>query len=106
MEKGYQDISCGVVKTLSIIGKKWTLLVLRDLLNGSRRFGELQRSLSGVSPRTLSQRLDELEKHGIIKRKIFKEIPLHVEYSLTSKGESLGDVIQKMREWGEKDIKK
>lgn len=101
-----KDISCGVAATISIIGKKWTLLVLRDLLTGTKRFGQLQRSLQGISPRTLSQRLDELEEEGIIKRKIFQEIPLHVEYSLTRKGESLQAIIQSMREWGEKDSRK
>lgn len=100
------SIPCGVAATIAIIGKKWTLLVLRDLLTGTKRFGQLQRSLQGISPRTLSQRLDELEEEGIIKRKIFNEIPLHVEYSLTKKGQSLNEIIKTMREWGEKDIRK
>jgi DNA-binding HxlR family transcriptional regulator len=93
--------NCGVAKTLKIIGSKWTLLILRDLFDGAKRFGELQNSLSGISPRTLSLRLDQLEKDGIIKKKIFAEVPLHVEYSLTSKGKSLEEIIAKMREWGE-----
>ena len=90
-----------VMKTLKIIGSKWTVLILRELCEGTKRFGELQRSLPGISPKTLSVRLDELEQNGIVKRKIFKEIPLHVEYSLTSRGESLREIIGKMREWGE-----
>ncbi len=93
--------SCGVENTVKIIGKKWTILIIRDLCNGKKRFGELTRSLEGISPRTLSLRLSQLEKEGIIKRRVFKEIPLHTEYSLTPKGESLRDIIIKMRQWGE-----
>lgn len=93
--------NCGVAKTLKIIGSKWTLLVLRDLFTGPKRFGELQTSLKGISPRTLSLRLDQLEKDGIITKKVFVEVPLHVEYSLTPKGSSLEEIICKMREWGE-----
>lgn len=95
------DKSC-VMKTIKIIGSKWTVLILRELCEGTKRFGELQRSLDGISPKTLSLRLRELEKHGIVKKKVFKEIPLHVEYSLTPRGESLRDLIEKMREWGER----
>ena len=96
---------CGVEKTLKIIGTKWTILVIRDLCEGTKRFGELQRSLSGISPRTLSLRLGQLQKFGIVKRKVFKEIPLHVEYSLTPKGNSLREIIVKMREWGDEAVK-
>jgi DNA-binding HxlR family transcriptional regulator len=94
------DKSC-VMKTIKIIGSKWTILILRELCEGTKRFGELQRSLPGISPKTLSLRLRELEKHGIVRKKIFKEIPLHVEYSLTTRGESLRAIIDQMREWGE-----
>lgn len=93
--------SCGIENTVKIIGKKWTILIIRDLCDGKKRFGELTRSLEGISPRTLSLRLTQLEKEGIIRRKVFKEIPLHTEYSLTPKGESLRDIIMKMRQWGE-----
>jgi DNA-binding HxlR family transcriptional regulator len=95
--------TCGVTKTLKIIGSKWTVLILRDLFDGKKRFAQLQRSLTGISPKTLSTRLTELQHEGIIKRKVFAEVPLHVEYSLTDKGESLRDIICKMREWGEAD---
>jgi DNA-binding HxlR family transcriptional regulator len=94
------DKSC-VTKTIKIIGSKWTVLILRELCEGTKRFGELQRGLPGISPKTLSVRLQELEKHGIVRKKVFKEIPLHVEYTLTSRGESLREIIEKMREWGE-----
>lgn len=96
----HDSTSCGVAQTLKIIGGKWTVLILRDLLEGPRRFGELQHSLAGISPRTLSLRLDQLEKDGIITKKIFAEVPLHVEYRLTPKGNSLNEIIYKMREWG------
>lgn len=93
---------CGVAKTLKIIGSKWTMLLLHHLFEGKKRFGELQRALEGISPKTLSQRLQELEKEGIISKKVFAEIPLHVEYTLTKKGQSLSDIFDKMSDWGEK----
>lgn len=90
-----------VSKTIKIIGSKWTVLILRELCEGTKRFGELQRSLEGISPKTLSLRLKELERQKIVHKKIFKEVPLHVEYSLTPRGQSLRKIIEKMREWGE-----
>jgi DNA-binding HxlR family transcriptional regulator len=95
------DKPCGVANTLKVVGSKWTLLILHDLFEGKKRFGELLKSQKGISPKTLSVRLQELEKFGIVKKKIFAEIPLHVEYSLTDKGHSLNEIICKMREWGE-----
>ena len=92
---------CGVTNTLKVIGSKWTVLILRDLMESKKRFGELQRSLKGISPKTLSIRLQELEREKIVKKKIFAEVPLHVEYSLTEKGESLNEIICAMRNWGE-----
>lgn len=92
---------CGVDKALKIIGGKWTILLLHNLFEGNKRFGQLQKSLIGVSPKTLSVRLKELEKQGIIKRHVFAEIPLHVEYSLTPKGESLSDIFDCMAQWGQ-----
>ncbi len=91
---------CGVDKALKIIGGKWTILLLHNLFEGNKRFGQLQKSLIGVSPKTLSVRLKELEKQGIIKRHVFAEIPLHVEYSLTKKGHSLKDIFSQMEQWG------
>ena len=92
---------CGVAKTLKIIGQRWTILILRDLLDGQKRFGELEKSLIGISPRTLALRLQQLEQDGILNRKVFPEVPLHVEYTLTNKGQSLNKVISDMRVWGE-----
>lgn len=91
---------CGVEKTLKIIGSKWTMNIIHNLFNGKKRFGELQKLLVGISTKTLSQRLKELEKEKLISKKVFTEIPLHVEYSLTEKGKSLGNIFKQMAEWG------
>lgn len=91
---------CGVDKTLKIIGSKWTILLLHNLFEGTNRFGELERALPGISPKTLSQRLKELEKEKIITKKIFAEVPLHVEYHLTKKGSSLEEIFKTMAKWG------
>lgn len=96
------DKECSVVKTLKIIGSKWTILIIRDLLDGKKRFGELRKSLDGVSPKTLSERLKSLEKEGIAIRKIYPEVPPRVEYSLTKRGQSLAAIIISMKDWGEK----
>ncbi|MEK7605080.1 MAG: helix-turn-helix domain-containing protein [Patescibacteria group bacterium] len=97
---------CWVSKTLKIIGSKWTILILHELCGGTKRFGQLQRALPGISPKTLSERLQQLEKNKIITKKIFAEIPLHVEYTLTEKGKSLKVVIDQMALWGQQtDIK-
>ncbi len=92
---------CSVSKTLKIIGSKWTMMLLHNLFEGNNRFGMLERSLTGISPKTLSLRLQELEKEGIITRKVYAEVPLHVEYALTKKGMSLGEIFQAMETWGD-----
>ena len=79
---------------MKIIGKKWSILILRDLFDGKKRFSELLLSLDGISPRTLSLRLKEFEKNKIVTKKAYKEVPLHVEYFLTKKGESLNEIIK------------
>jgi DNA-binding HxlR family transcriptional regulator len=101
MKKVDEPESCGITNALKVIGSKWTILILRDLCEEKKRFGELQRSLDGISPRTLSQRLQELEKQGIISKKVFAEVPPRVEYSLTEQGKSLKRIINQIREWGE-----
>lgn len=93
-------IKCPVEKTLNIIGKKWAVLIIRDLLAEKKRFGELLKSLEGISPRTLSSRLDDLEQNDILKKKIFPEIPLHVEYTLTKRGQELHLILDQMNKWG------
>lgn len=95
---------CGVTKTMRIIGSKWTMLILHQLCSDKKRFGELQRLLPGISPKTLSERLRQLEENGIVHKKIFAEVPLHVEYSLTEKGMTLKDIFTKMERWGEENI--
>ncbi|SRR5258708_1628506 len=94
--------NCAVSKTLKIVGSKWTMLLLHNLFDGQKRFGELQKALHGISPKTLSQRLHDLERDGIISKKVFAEVPLHVEYSLTDKGKSLRGVIRSLENWGNK----
>jgi DNA-binding HxlR family transcriptional regulator len=94
--------TCPVLKTADIISGKWTLLILRDLSNGINRFSALERSLAGISPKTLSERLKGLEKAGIITRKSFAEVPPRVEYTLTGMGWDLIPLIDHMREYGSK----
>jgi DNA-binding HxlR family transcriptional regulator len=94
------DPTCPVCATADIICGKWTILVLRDLADGRSRFCELERSLAGISPRTLSLRLRALEAEGIVARDTFPEVPPRVEYSLTPKGEALVPLIEDMRRYG------
>ncbi len=94
--------ACPVLKTADIISGKWTLLVLRDLAEGINRFSALERSLEGISPKTLSERLKALEKAGIITRKSYAEVPPRVEYTLTARGLDLIPLVEHMREYGSK----
>jgi DNA-binding HxlR family transcriptional regulator len=96
------NASCPVCRTSEIISGKWTLLVIRDLADGSRRFCELERSLEGISPRTLSLRLRGLEEQGIVKRHTYPEVPPRVEYALTEKGKALVPLIEDMRAYGKR----
>ena len=94
------DASCPVCRTAEIVCGKWTLLVIRDLADGRSRFCELERSLQGISPRTLSLRLRALEEEGIVERQTFPEVPPRVEYVLTTKGQALVPLIEDMRTYG------
>ena len=94
------DETCPVCATADIICGKWTILVIRDLAAGRSRFCELERSLEGISPRTLSLRLRALEEEGIVERHTFPEVPPRVEYSLTDKGQALLPLIEDMRAYG------
>ena len=94
-------IGC-IASAMEIIGSKWTALILRDLSTGAKRFGELEKSVGTINPRTLSQRLDDLEKHGIITRKMYAEVPPRCEYDLTDKGRDLIPVLRQMATWGTK----
>jgi DNA-binding HxlR family transcriptional regulator len=91
---------CPVCRTADVVCGKWTLLVIRDLAEGCSRFCELERSLEGISPRTLSLRLRALEEEGIVARHTFPEVPPRVEYVLTEKGEALVPLIEDMRRYG------
>src|SRR5690348_7684394 len=92
--------TCPVARTARIISGKWTLLIIRDLASGVKRFNQLERSLQGISPKTLSERLRSLEEEGIILRQTFAEVPPRVEYSLTEKGRDLVEVVTCMRCYG------
>jgi DNA-binding HxlR family transcriptional regulator len=94
--------SCPVCRTAEVVCGKWTLLVIRDLAAGRSRFCELERSLQGISPRTLSLRLRALEEEGIVARHTFPEVPPRVEYVLTAKGRALVPLIEDMRAYGER----
>jgi DNA-binding HxlR family transcriptional regulator len=91
---------CPVCRTADVVCGKWTLLVIRDLADGRSRFCELERSLEGISPRTLSLRLRALEEEGIVARHTFPEVPPRVEYALTEKGRALVPLIEDMRRYG------
>jgi DNA-binding HxlR family transcriptional regulator len=92
--------TCPVCKTAEVVCGKWTLLLIRDLAEGSARFCELERSLEGISPRTLSLRLRALEDEGIVERYTYPEVPPRVEYALTPKGEALVPLVEDMRAYG------
>ena len=94
------DASCPVCRTADIVCGKWTLLLVRELAEGCSRFCELERSLVGISPRTLSLRLRALEEEGIVARSTFPAVPPRVEYALTDKGRALVPIIDSMRTYG------
>lgn len=100
MTKVYSN--CPVEYTASLIANKWKILILRDLLKGTKRYNELTRSVIGISAKVLTENLRELEKDGIILRKVYPVVPPKVEYSLTSKGYELKPILDLMKEFGEK----
>jgi DNA-binding HxlR family transcriptional regulator len=103
MAKSYGIDDCPVARTLDLIGERWTILLLRDLLlHGPRRFQDFQASLPGVAPNTLSARLKAMEDDGLVRRELYNERPPRLEYVLTDFGKSLGPVVKAMREWGNK----
>jgi DNA-binding HxlR family transcriptional regulator len=91
-----------IAAAMEIIGNKWTALILRDLATGPQRFGELEKSVGSINPRTLSQRLDDLEQHGIISKQACTISPTRPEYCLTEKGHDLVPVLEQMAAWGTK----
>ena len=101
LERGDPSEKCPIEAAIDIIGSKWTFLIIRDLLmDGTIRFGDLLRSLDGISPKTLSLRLRELEKFGLVNRIVYPEVPPKVEYKLTEKGKNLESVFIELKRWG------
>jgi DNA-binding HxlR family transcriptional regulator len=95
-----KDENCGIARALDVIGRKWTLLIIRDLIESPCRFGELEQSLAGISPRTLTIRLKELETDGVLSRDCSSG-EFHPIYRLTEKGYSLQNILDQLRAWGE-----
>ena len=93
--------TCPVETTLMLIGDKWKVLILRDLMDGTKRFGELKKSIGSVSQKVLTAQLRDMEEKGLVSRKVYAEVPPRVEYSLTELGKSLSPILDAMREWGE-----
>ena len=92
--------ACPVEITMSLIGDKWKVLIIRDLLTGTKRFGELKKSLSGITQKVLTNNLRQMESSGLILRKVYAEVPPKVEYSLSDTGLSLKPILDSMAEWG------
>lgn len=99
MPKTYGQV-CPVARTLEVVGERWTLLLVRDLLRGPRRFQDFQDSLAGIAPNVLSDRLKLLEEHGIVERHFYSQHPPRAEYLLTEKGRDLGIVVGALASWG------
>jgi DNA-binding HxlR family transcriptional regulator len=98
--------SCPVEATLDAIGGRWKVLILHELFNGTRRFGELHRSLRGITQKMLTQQLREMEHDGLIHREVYMQVPPKVEYSLTDLGKTLQPVLDAMHLWGKKYLEK
>lgn len=93
--------ACPVETTLTLIGDKWKVLILRDLMTGTKRFGELKKSVGGVSQKVLTSQLRDMEESSLVNRKVYAEVPPRVEYSLTDLGKSLNPILDAMKCWGE-----
>lgn len=105
-ENSTKYLECPLTNAMNVIGGKWKIVILGHLLSDEKRFGELKRSIQGISQKMLTQQLRELEKDGIVHREIYKEIPPKVEYSLTDFGRSLEPIINQLWSFGEEVIKK
>lgn len=95
-----RDDVCYVERALDVLGGKWTILLVHELMDGPKRFGELRRAIADASAKMLTMRLRELETAGLLERKSFPEVPPHVEYHLTPKGQALRAAIEELRSWG------
>ncbi len=100
MYKNKKEISCPVELTLSFIENKWRILIIRELLSGKKRFGELKKNLGNISQGVLTSNLRDMEKSGLVIRKIYPEVPPRVEYKLTTLGMTLEDILNSMKNWG------
>ena len=101
IKKKKKDLpACPVEITMGLIGEKWKVLIIRDLLTGKKRFGELKKSVTGITQKVLTNNLRQMEASGLVKRKVYAEVPPRVEYSLTETGLSLKPVLDSMVEWG------
>jgi DNA-binding HxlR family transcriptional regulator len=103
MPKKYGQ-SCAVAKSLEIVGDRWTLLIVRDLLSGTKRFQDLQASLKGIAPNILSDRLKLMESHELVSRHFYSEHPPRAEYALTERGRELGVVVGALASWGSRHV--
>lgn len=92
--------ACPVETTLTLIGDKWKVLIIRDLLSGTKRFGELKKSVTGISQKVLTANLRDMEENGLLTRKVFPEVPPRVEYTLSELGYSMTPVLNAMEQWG------
>lgn len=92
--------ACPVEITMGLIGEKWKVLIIRDLLTGTKRFGELRKSVTGITQKVLTNNLRQMEASGLVKRKVYAEVPPRVEYSLTETGLSLKPILDSMVTWG------
>jgi DNA-binding HxlR family transcriptional regulator len=97
---GIEHLECTVEITLSLLGNKWKVLILRELFTGTKRFGELTRGVHGISQKMLTQQLRQMEDDNLVNRKIYPEVPPRVEYSLTEIGKSLSPILDAMHKWG------
>ena len=100
-EKTKELPACPVETTLTLIGDKWKVLILRDLMSGTKRFGELKKSIGTVSKKVLTAQLRDMEANGLVHRDVYAEVPPRVEYSLTELGQSLKPILDAMWNWGE-----
>ena len=105
LPREYTAESCPIARSLEIIGERWTILILRDLMVlGPRKFQDFQDNLTGISPPTLSARLKTLEEAGVVERRFYEQHPPRAEYVLTEKGEALRPALRALREWGDRYV--
>jgi len=105
-KKDTDHSKCYVENTLTLIGEKWKVLIIRELMSEKKRFGELNRAIEGISQKMLTQQLRQMEKDKLVKRKVYAEVPPKVEYSLTETGKSLQPILTAMHLWGKSYIEK